>query len=231
MFPSENNNNQPPHTVAPVPAYQPPSSSGQNPDGQPQPSGDDPGKVLAIIGIILAFFAAIIGLIVSIIARKRSLQSGHPTTLATVGIVLNSIFIAINIIVIGILATIAIVSYDSLQERALETSRSVEDRKADYSSMNAAMTIAKKSEAHFAVVGNYPTTLAQFDEATESSLSESDRASISPSSISTKTEKTAIYTCADGGIVTEYWNPKTSTVEHYTTGVTVFDTQACRHIE
>ena len=132
---------------------------------------------------------------------------------------------------IGILAAIAIVSYDSLQERALETSRSVEDRKADYSSMNAAMTIAKKSEAHFAIVGNYPTTLAQFDEATESSLSESDRASISPSSISTKTEKTAIYTCADGGIVAEYWNSKTSSVEHYATGVTVFDAQACQHIK
>lgn len=229
MYPNEDN--QPPQTAPPIPVYQPPSSSPSSPVTPQQPTGEDPGKTLAIVGIILAFFFSIIGLIVSLVARGKSRSAGYPTTLATVGIVLNSVFILLGLVTLGIMAAITIVAYNGIQERAQESKRTSETRQIEYASTSTAMAIAKKAEAYSALHGSYPTALAQLEASPETALSQDERAAISPSSISDKTDKIAIYTCDEGGLAIEYWNPSTTAPSQYTTGDTIFSAQTCRIIE
>ncbi len=57
----------------------------------------DPGKTLGIVGFVLAFVFALAGLIVSIIARSKSVKAGYKNGLATAGIWLSAIFLAFNI--------------------------------------------------------------------------------------------------------------------------------------
>lgn len=52
-----------------------------------------PGKTLGIVGLILAFLAAPLGLILSIVAKVQSKGAGAKNTPATVGIVLSILFI------------------------------------------------------------------------------------------------------------------------------------------
>lgn len=52
----------------------------------PKPT-EDPGKNLAIIGLVLAFIFALVGLILCIVARNKSQSAGFTNTIATVGIV------------------------------------------------------------------------------------------------------------------------------------------------
>jgi len=48
----------------------------------------------------LGFITAIVGLIMGIIGRKKSLQGGAPTGMATAGIILSAIAIVLNIAVV-----------------------------------------------------------------------------------------------------------------------------------
>jgi quinol-cytochrome oxidoreductase complex cytochrome b subunit len=57
-----------------------------------------PGKTLGIVGLIVAFFFPLIGLILSIVARSQSKRVGVPNTQATVGIVLGIVFIVLYIV-------------------------------------------------------------------------------------------------------------------------------------
>lgn len=90
---------KPPVNPTPAPVSPPPAPGYHSPTGQP--SGEDPGQTLAIVGIILAFFFSVAGLIVSIIANNKSKAAGFKNTAAVVGIWLNAVFT-----VLGLLAMI-----------------------------------------------------------------------------------------------------------------------------
>lgn len=79
------------------------------------PTGEDPGKGLAIAGIVLAFFFNILGLILSIVARKKSKAAGYDGSLAKIGIILNSIFLALGVLVAAALIAVMAMSYSDMQ--------------------------------------------------------------------------------------------------------------------
>lgn len=93
-----------------TPPPPPPSPVGQ----VPQAMSEDPGKTLGVVGIVLAFVASLVGLILSIISLIRSRKANHKGTLGLVGIILNSVMIVISIAI-----AIAFVTsfYSSLDER------------------------------------------------------------------------------------------------------------------
>lgn len=76
------------------------------------PPAEDPGKTLGIIGLVLSFFTAIIGLIVSIVALRKSKKAGFKNTPALVGIIVGilSTIVAIIIAVVSIIAVTAVLS-------------------------------------------------------------------------------------------------------------------------
>lgn len=118
MDPNSQPGMQPP--VQPTPNYQAPAAPGTPPTN---PAGEDPGKTLAIVGIVLAFFFSIAGLVVSIIAKSKSKAAGFNNTLATVGIILNAAFM-----VLGIL--FAIFWFVVILSAAGEVSKTVSDQVA-----------------------------------------------------------------------------------------------------
>ncbi len=86
---------QPTQPVAPQPSSPAPVA----------PSGEDPGKTLGIVGLILAFFVPLVGLILSIIANSKSKAAGFKNSVAFIGIILNAVFIVLSI-VIGVILLI-----------------------------------------------------------------------------------------------------------------------------
>lgn len=63
------------------------------------PQAQDPGHTMGVVGLVLAFVGMqFIGLIVSIIARSKSKKAGFKNTLATIGIVINAIFLVLGIL-------------------------------------------------------------------------------------------------------------------------------------
>ncbi len=80
-------------------------------------SAEDPGKVMAIVGIVLAFVFALAGLIVSIIANKKSKAAGFHNSLASVGIILNVVFLVLQLLV-GTIFVVAIIA--SVQQNAAQ---------------------------------------------------------------------------------------------------------------
>lgn len=82
------------------------------PNGYAQPYGapvEDPGKTLGIIGLVLCFVFALAGLIVSIIAKKKSTEAGFSNTPAKVGVILGWIFTILGFLWI-VLIIIAVAS-------------------------------------------------------------------------------------------------------------------------
>lgn len=81
---------------------------------QQQPGmGEDPNKTMGIIGLVLAFVAPLIGLIVSYLAKKKSAEGGYPENVpAKWGFILGLIFTILGAIgiVIYIIAIAAVVS-------------------------------------------------------------------------------------------------------------------------
>jgi hypothetical protein len=71
----------------------------------PQPQ--DPGKTLGIIGLVLSFFTALIGMIISIVAYRQSKKAGFKNTPALVGIIVGAIGTVIGIIVAIVLIVAA----------------------------------------------------------------------------------------------------------------------------
>lgn len=68
----------------------------------PAPASPDtyPGKGLGIASIIVAFFFALVGLILAIVAKSQSKKAGVKNTPATVGLVLSIVFLIIQVIVV-----------------------------------------------------------------------------------------------------------------------------------
>lgn len=65
----------------------------------PATPADFPGKTLGIVGLVLAIFMNVVGLIISIIARNQSKAAGFPNTPAKAGII------------VGIITTILAIAY------------------------------------------------------------------------------------------------------------------------
>jgi hypothetical protein len=93
--------------VAPQPVQPPAPAYPSFADPVSQPI-EDPGKKLATFGNILAIsvFLAPIGLVISLIARKKSKDAGYPTKLATIGVMTNGAFLLLGIV--GIIAFFAV---------------------------------------------------------------------------------------------------------------------------
>jgi hypothetical protein len=66
---------------------------------QAPPGTDFPGKTLGIVGLIVAIFANLIGLIISAIALSQSKKAGYKNTPALAGVIVGSVLLAIGIIV------------------------------------------------------------------------------------------------------------------------------------
>jgi hypothetical protein len=58
---------------------------------------EDPGRTLAIVGLVLSIFA-LVGLIISIIAYRTSKAAGFRNGIARTGIILSCVFMVIGII-------------------------------------------------------------------------------------------------------------------------------------
>lgn len=91
----------------------------QAPYGQPAYGGapygapaEDPGKTLGIIGLVLSILVPIAGLIVSIIAKKKSEAANFVNTPAKVGVILGWIFTILGVIglIIYIIAIVALIN-------------------------------------------------------------------------------------------------------------------------
>ncbi|NQX35204.1 hypothetical protein [Herbiconiux sp. VKM Ac-2851] len=66
---------------------------------QPAPAGTDyPGKTLGIVGLIVAIFFNLIGLIISAIALSQSKKAGYKNTPALAGVIVGAVLFVIAII-------------------------------------------------------------------------------------------------------------------------------------
>ena len=72
-----------------------------------------PGKTLGIVGLILAIFFSLIGLIVSAVARSQSKKAGFKNTPATIGIVIGIVFLVLQIIAIVLVSVIGVAAVNS----------------------------------------------------------------------------------------------------------------------
>jgi Ca2+/H+ antiporter len=63
-------------------------------------TSENPGKVLGIVGLILAFFVNLVGLIVSIVALRKSKAAGHKNGFAVAGIIVSILSIVGGIILV-----------------------------------------------------------------------------------------------------------------------------------
>src|SRR5215212_437706 len=64
----------------------------------PGPPPADPGRTLGIVGLILAFFCSLIGLIISIMAYRQSQQAGYKNNIALAGIIVGAVSLAFGLI-------------------------------------------------------------------------------------------------------------------------------------
>jgi len=68
---------------------------------QPPPAGapaQDPGRTLGIVGLILAIFCNLIGMIISIIAYTRSKNAGYKNNIALAGIIVGAVLLVLSLI-------------------------------------------------------------------------------------------------------------------------------------
>jgi hypothetical protein len=132
---------QPKPSVTPAPQFQ--SSSVTAAAAQPQ----NPGKGLAIAGLILAFVPIpLVGLILSIIALVKSLRGSSTRVMAIIGLVLN----VISAIAIALLALVVIVAYHGVQGRA-----------QTQAGLTASYTVQKHVLAYAAENDHLPATISE----------------------------------------------------------------------
>jgi hypothetical protein len=79
----------------------PPPPGGGTPYGAPQyggPPAQDPGRTMGIVGLVLAIFCNLIGLVVSIIAFNKSKQAGFKNNIALAGIIVGAVLFVVGLI-------------------------------------------------------------------------------------------------------------------------------------
>ncbi|MEO8827390.1 MAG: hypothetical protein ABI385_01695 [Lapillicoccus sp.] len=107
-----------------TPDQEPPATTGGQPPpwgtaapmGQQAPVAEDPGKTLGIVGLILSFFTALIGMIVSIIAWRKSKGAGLSNVPAVIGIVVG----ALGTVVLVIAIIVGVVAFNTLMTKCNE---------------------------------------------------------------------------------------------------------------
>jgi Tfp pilus assembly protein PilE len=128
-------------SAPPPPQFQ--SSSVTAAPAQPQ----NPGKGLAIAGLILAFVPIpLVGLILSIIALVKSLSGSSTRIMAIIGLILN----VISAILVAILALIVMVAYNGVQGRA-----------QTQAGLTASYTVQKHVLAYAAENNHLPVTVSE----------------------------------------------------------------------
>ncbi|MET0806914.1 MAG: hypothetical protein ABWX66_03190 [Lacisediminihabitans sp.] len=64
------------------------------------PAGTDyPGKTLGIVGLVVAIFFNLIGLIISAIALNQSKNAGYKNTPALAGVIVGAVLLVLGIII------------------------------------------------------------------------------------------------------------------------------------
>jgi uncharacterized protein YacL len=71
-------------------AYQPPPTG---------PPAQDPGRTMGIVGLILAIFCSLIGLIVSAIAYNTSKKAGYQNNIALAGIIVGIVSLVLGLVI------------------------------------------------------------------------------------------------------------------------------------
>ncbi len=93
---------------------------------QAQPAvAEDPGKTLSIVGLILAFFVSIAGLIVSIIGRKKSRKAGYSGTIGLIGIIISIITTVFWFLVF---LAVMLYAYNGVQKKSLQFKQSAQEQ-------------------------------------------------------------------------------------------------------
>ena len=80
-----------------------PSANQQQTSQTPSNPGEDPGKTLGIVSLVLAFIIPLPGLIFGFVARSKSKKAGHSNGLALAGIILSIINIVVFIFIFTVL--------------------------------------------------------------------------------------------------------------------------------
>ncbi|MFJ2298873.1 DUF4190 domain-containing protein [Oerskovia paurometabola] len=90
-----------------------PYGSPQAPQSAPAPQYygapvEDPGKTLGIVGFILAFLFAPVGIVLSAIGKKKSREAGFDNQLAKWGLILSIVFTAIWVVYVVFVVIVAV---------------------------------------------------------------------------------------------------------------------------
>lgn len=80
---------------------------------QAQPGTDFPGKTLGIVGLIVAIFANLIGLIISAIALSQSKKAGYKNTPALAGVIVGSVLFGLTLIWIIVAVVVSVAALNS----------------------------------------------------------------------------------------------------------------------
>lgn len=122
----ENPTGKPVPSAPQAPYTQPgaPAAYGQQPGQYYGAPVVDPGKTMAIVSIILPFVGfSIVGLILAIIAKRKSTKAGFKNGLALGSIIVNAVVIVVSII-ITIFAIVAFMNVLDLTNQAIEACQS-----------------------------------------------------------------------------------------------------------
>ncbi len=221
----------------------PPQQTPPNPYAQaPQvPSrANDPGKTMAIIGLVLAFFFSILGLVLSIIARNKSKGAGYTNNIALIGIILNTASIVLGLIVSAFLI-IAMISLanDSNQSigNTVEVDSSSELGQAITNVDLTEQTYNAKANAEQIVVrannykqnkGDYPKSIDNFKEYSDSMIPSSAQKHVSTSIPTQSSGSRAYYQyCGTNSAQVLYYNYSDSKVSSLGLGAMRDDDQSC----
>lgn len=103
--------NPPPYPEQPTPDSGAPAAPGGGYPAAPapaysQPTPTPPGRVLSIVGLVLAFLMAPVGLVISIVAAVKLGKAGQPKGLAIAGIIVGAIITILEIVAIILVVTV-----------------------------------------------------------------------------------------------------------------------------
>ena len=158
----------------------------------------DPGKTLGIVGLILAAFFQLLGLILSIISFKKSKAAGFSGKLGKIGIIVNAV-----VMVLGTIAAIVLLAVS-----ASIAAPEINKLSAAANSQAVAMDVVKKIEAYNALNDSgYPTTLSALDSSETTALDSTTV--VADEEITSEPEDAAntveISTCGADGNKIGYW--------------------------
>lgn len=95
------------YAAPPAEGYPAPGYPAQGAPAYAQPTPTPPGRVLAIVGLVLAFLVAPVGLIISIVAAVKLGKAGQPKGLAIAGIIVGALITIFWIILVIVLVAVA----------------------------------------------------------------------------------------------------------------------------